>query len=397
MKIGIYIKDYAIGEGGANSLLNTFQRGIGKLKKEDLKITVIYDGKASRPYKEEKEGIEFINLFLVRMHYMFLSKMIDMKNFPKRVAYWLADRKASGSTSSIWDIMCRKEGIDILWFTSSVQERTSVPYIFTVWDLGHRLLPSFPEMKERWQDRENMYQQMLYKATFVTTANETGKKEILENYSIPSEKIRILPFPVADFCMEEEKKPEAPIPDAYFFYPAQFWAHKNHIRVIEAVKILKEKYSTKVNMVFTGTNKGNMDHIKKEIEKNGLKEQFYFLDHVSYPEIKYLYKNAIALVYASLLGPNNMPPDEAIYLRCPVIITGIEGHREQLGNAAMYFDGYDAGNLAKCMYDVMDDPEVRDELIKCSEDHREKLRSYQYNDEISKIIAELVERRKCWG
>lgn len=397
MKIGIYIKDYAMGEGGANSLLSTFQRGIAKLKKDDLKIAVIYDGRADRPYKEEKDGIEFINLFLVRMHYMFFSKMVGMKNIPKRIAYWLADRKASGSTSSIWDMMCRKERIDILWFTSSVQERTSVPYIFTVWDLGHRLLPAFPEMKERWQDRENMYQQMLYKATFVTTANETGKKEILENYSIPSEKIRILPFPVADFCMEEEKKPEVSIPDDYFFYPAQFWAHKNHIRIIEAVKILKENYLIKVNIVFTGTDKGNMDHVKKEVEKNDLKEQFYFLNYVSYPEIKYLYKNTIALVYASLLGPNNMPPDEAIYLGCPVIITDIDGHREQLGDAAMYFDGYDAGDLAKCMYDVMCSPEIRKKLIKCGEDHRKKLSSYQYNGEVSKIITELVWRRKCWG
>lgn len=397
MKIGIYIKNYDIGEGGANSLLNTFQRGIGKLKNKDLKIVVIYDGKTNRIYKEEKDGIEFINLFFVRMLYMIPSKIVDLKNFPRRMAYWFADRKTSGPTSSIWDMMCRKEKIDILWFTSSVQERTSVPYIFTVWDLGHRLLPSFPEMKNRWQDRENMYQQMLYKAAFVTTANETGKKEILENYCISPEKIRILPFPIADFCKEEEKKPEAMIPTDYFFYPAQFWAHKNHIRIIEAVKILKERYSIRANVVFTGSNKGNMEYIKEEVRRNGLNEQFYFLNYVSYPEIKYLYKNAIALVYASLLGPNNMPPDEAIYLGCPVIITGIDGHREQLGNAAMYFDGNAADELAKCMHDIMNRPEVRKELIKYGENYRKKISSYRYYDEIAKIIDELVRRRKCWG
>ena len=41
------------------------------------------------------------------------------------------------------------------------------------------------------------------------------------------------------------------------FYPAQFWAHKNHKYIIDAAEILKNENNTKFLFVFCGGNKGN--------------------------------------------------------------------------------------------------------------------------------------------
>ena len=46
------------------------------------------------------------------------------------------------------------------------------------------------------------------------------------------------------------------------FYPAQFWAHKNHKYIIDAAEILKNENNTKYLFVFCGGNKGNFKYIK---------------------------------------------------------------------------------------------------------------------------------------
>ena len=60
-----------------------------------------------------------------------------------------------------------------------------------------------------------------------------------------------------------------------------------------------------------------------------------------------MYKNAFALVYASFLGPNNIPPLEACALGCPVVAANIPGAFEQMGDAAAFFDPKDEYDLAE--------------------------------------------------
>ena len=55
-------------------------------------------------------------------------------------------------------------------------------------------------------------------------------------------------------------------------------------------------------------------------------------------ELKWIYKNADALVFPTLLGPNNFPPIEAMSLGVPVIVSDIKGHRNQLQENALFFD-----------------------------------------------------------
>ena len=49
----------------------------------------------------------------------------------------------------------------------------------------------------------------------------------------------------------------------YVFYPAQFWAHKNHIYLLEGLKSLEDNFGLKVGAIFSGGDKGNLDFIKK--------------------------------------------------------------------------------------------------------------------------------------
>ena len=94
----------------------------------------------------------------------------------------------------------------------------SLSTLYTVWDLGHRRTTYFPEVSRTgwtWEDREYTYQKMLCKASYILAGNEEGKKEILENYPMPGNKIRISPFPIASFCYGDEEKPSSSSFDRY--------------------------------------------------------------------------------------------------------------------------------------------------------------------------------------
>ena len=58
-----------------------------------------------------------------------------------------------------------------------------------------------------------------------------------------------------------------------------------------------------------------------------------------------LYKNAYALVYPCLAGPDSISALEALYFNCPVLISNHLGYVQQLKKSALYFNPLDADIL----------------------------------------------------
>lgn len=373
MKVGIYFPDFKPEDGGANTLLGTILKEIENSKSCNYDFVVLYKGKTNNTYT--KNNIKYIDL-----GHMFGTSFI-----PKAIRKIREDFLSY----SILDIIAKAEGIDVFYFPEHPNINVSIPYIYTVWDLGHRTVPQYPEVSENgiWEKREKLYQKMLPKASFIITGNNTGKKEIIKYYDIEESKIKICEFPVSDFCYGEEEKPGFINDDSFFFYPAQFWAHKNHICIIEAFKILKEnKIEPKV--YFTGSDKGNKQLLVSKIKEYGLEDQIVFTGFVKDEELKYMYTHARAMIFASMMGPNNMPPIEATFLNCPVIITNLEGHIEQLKQTAVYFDGSNPKELADVVNKMMLDDDFRNNIKESQIELSEEFAKINYFENIKRVLDE---------
>lgn len=211
------------------------------------------------------------------------------------------------------------------------------------------------------------------------------------------ERIRILKHPTPDFAVsgarESGSRPKN-LPDGDFvFYPAQFWSHKNHLLLIKTAARLKEM-SAPISVALVGSDKGNRAHVEAEAKRLGV--EVHFLGFVSRPELVYLYKNALALAYASLCGPENLPPLEAMALGCPVIAADTLGAREQLGEAAHLLPGFDPDAWAEALSDWKKDPRQRASLI---ERGRERALSYtgeHFLRDLEAIFSEFAEYRALW-
>ena len=295
------------------------------------------------------------------------------------------------------DKIAKKEQIDMFYFAAPLFARTSLPYIFTVWDLGHRTMLYSPEVsKEDWGYREKMYSTMLPRATYIITGNNQGKSELLQYYKLDANRIKIVPFPLSISCFCEETKPDFIDDNPFYFYPAQFWPHKNHICILDALVILREKYNLSPKFYFTGSDKGNRTYIESQISKKHLEDQVKITGYISDSELNYLYTHAEAMVFASLMGPNNLPPLEAIYHKCPVIISDIPGHIEQMGNAALFFDGYRPEELAEKIKDILLDKKIVNQLLLNERDLIKSMEDYNYFSEVARLFQNMKCEIKRW-
>ena len=398
MKVAVFFDDVSPEKGGASSLMRTIEGELKKLK-ERYEIVICYNGGSGHPYKTVKDGFEYINADKVRLSNLWKMFFRNAKNSLRNAGLRFFYHNERLYRESYLDYLAEKEGIDIYYFTYPANVDLSTPFIYSLWDIGHRILPAFPDTTKpiyRWNMREEQYSRLLGKASYVLTGNETGKKEILANYNVWPDKIRIVPFPVTFFCYGEEAKPSFELPEKYFFYPAQFWPHKNHICIIEALEHLRKSEGLDAHVLFTGSDKGNKEYVARMAREHGVEDLVHFGGFVTYEEMKYIYTHALGMIFASVSGPNNIPPIEAVYLKCPLIISDIPGHKEQMGDGIMYFNGYKPEELATWIRKLMTEPSARDEALRNQEHIREEIISYSYGDRIGEILDEFAMIRRRW-
>lgn len=227
-----------------------------------------------------------------------------------------------------------------------------VPALVSVFDLMHRYERRFPEVSGglKYYRREGHYRQICRFAKGIMVDSKIGKQQVEESYHVESTKLHVLPF-VAP------RRPELPVtagremvklPEKFFFYPAQFWAHKNHIRLLEALAKLKDEVPD-VQLVLVGSKKNNYASVVKKIEKLGLEKHVAILGFVPDWQIFELYERARALIMPTFFGPTNIPPLEAMSSGCPVAVSRIYAMPEQLGDAAVYFDPTSTREIADAM------------------------------------------------
>lgn len=228
----------------------------------------------------------------------------------------------------------------------------NINFIYTVWDLCHRDFPEFPEVSNNniFRNREYKYKNILPSSSLIIVDSEITSEKLSNYYGVSSERIIVMPFsrnPYLKMVSGERLEKgliDIKISRSYLFYPAQFWAHKNHIGILKALVLLKEK-GKKINLVLVGSDKGNKDFILNYILRNNLSEQVHVLGFVSSEELNILYSGCSAVIMPTFLGPTNLPPLEAWFYEKPLIYSSL--YTDQVQTAAIFVNPYDSESIAE--------------------------------------------------
>jgi glycosyltransferase involved in cell wall biosynthesis len=312
---------------------------------------------------------------------------------------------AAGEVSPIEQFI-RDSDIDLVWFLIPGNVPVSVPYIATVWDLQHRCQPFFPEVSTSgwtWEAREQTYRLSLPRAARIITGTQVGKDEIVGFYGASPQNIVVVPMPVAEVESSRDGDSRIDVRAKYglkrdfLFYPAQFWPHKNHVNLLLALDLLKRDAGVELDLVLTGGDKGNLDHVSETVAALGLTSQIHVLGFVPKADLGGLYREAVSLAFASFFGPDNIPPLEAFALGCPVVAAAVPGSGEQLGNAALLFDPADPADIARAILTVHRDRRLRAELVRRGKEIVSARSPQAYVEQICRIFDDFVPIRRCWG
>jgi len=267
-------------------------------------------------------------------------------------------------------------GIDVMLYPTPEREafEAGIPYVMAVHDVGHRILPHFPEFTENGilEQREYVYTEGIRKASIVLVDSETGKEQLRVCYGAPEEKIVLLPFIPPYYLFETPpKEPEEArkgrkkeLPERFLFYPAQLWPHKNHTALIEGLALIKRRKNLAIPVVLTGGNDplGCLPKLRQLARDLEVSDLIHCMGYVEPSSMRDLYEKALALVMPTFLGPTNIPILEAFATGCPVITSDIPGARELAGNAALLVDPESPEEIADSILRIWADEPLREIL-----------------------------------
>lgn len=226
--------------------------------------------------------------------------------------------------------------------------------IGTVHDLMHLYEYRFKELSSS-RIRNTHYQSLIDYCDALLVDSNLGKEQLLENFRIQdSEKVKVLPFciPAAELTYNASTSLFNSKLCKFIFYPAQFWEHKNHNTLVRAFSLLAHEIPD-LKLVLSGAPKNNYIVIKKLVSDLGLEDRVIFCGYIDQNDLSWLYQNCEAFVMASFCGPTNIPPLEALYFGAPIVISDVYAHREQCGDAALYFDPNSSKDLACKLQNIL--------------------------------------------
>lgn len=282
------------------------------------------------------------------------------------------------------------EKIDVMIYTSQrfLLYNYGIIQLIPEHDLMHKYEIRFEEVATDVKLRDQMYSSQAKYADCIFVDSVLGKKHFEESYLCgrKDKRVKILPYAVS-LSKETEKRVDTP--HKYVFYPAQFWQHKNHINLVKAINILKNKLPD-IHLILVGSEKNAYQDIKNYIEKKELGAFITILGFVEDSEIKWLYKNATIMVMPTYFGPTNIPPLEAMALGCPVAVSGNYAMSEQVGEAGLVFNPDSPEEIADCIYMVWTDDDLRNDMIQKGLQRAKKWTEEDFKNAFIRIVEDVI-------
>jgi glycosyltransferase involved in cell wall biosynthesis len=401
IKLGIVFDQAIYSGGGYQQSLNAVQ--IVKKLPKDLADVVFYTTiteniKNLRNYKIEAKFIKISIFSKIRIFFYRKIRNIYLFNFFRFF-------EKSNPREKIFI----KDKIDIIYFLSPTSwpidlEKTN--YISTLWDLCHLDELEFPEVRcnREFERRENNYREILPKAVAILVESNSTKKKLITKYGIAEDRIYFTPFKPAlatiniknkiTKSLDVKKKYNLNVP--YIFYPAQFWAHKNHFYLLEGLHYLKDKFQLEIGAIFAGNDRGNLKYIKDSVKKFNLEKLIRFVGFVSNEEVAELYSQSIALIMPTYFGPTNLPPLEAFEIGVPVLYPDRGGLKDQVGDAALLIDLNDFKTMANQLKSLYFDSDLRERLIQNGKNKLNFYNSFNQVEILSTILKNFAIKKNCW-
>ena len=252
--------------------------------------------------------------------------------------------------------------------------RLPVPAIAWFPDFQHRRLPQLFSPAARWR-RDLGFRAQIKAGRYIMLASESALADCRKFYPRMTNEVSVVRFatrPAAALLTANPADSLAiyRLPPRYFYLPNQFWRHKNHQVVVDALTILKKR-GHNVVVAASGSPKDPrdadyFDHLMRQVKDRGLTANFRYLGMIPLDHVYALLRTSVALINPSRFEGWSTTVEEAKSFGAPLVLSDIEVHREQAGDTARYFVLDDPATLADQLWGALqtaEPPAARDLLL----------------------------------
>lgn len=288
--------------------------------------------------------------------------------------------------------------IDVLSHSTGFGRTSKVRSISWIADFQHMHLPQFFQKKEIKTRNKEMLR-LVSQCDCTILSSENARKDCMKFLKVDEERTRVLKFAAAQnnhpstiSCDELKNiyKLDAP----YFYLPNQFWTHKNHQVVIDALALLKSNGNSLV-VVCTGNtddhrNPDYFSRLMKYAEQKNVTDVFKVLGVLPFNHVQALMRNAIAVINPSLFEGWSTTVEEAKSFGKKLLLSNIEVHKEQDPDRCHYFGVSDSRALANLIAQTAKEFDaVEEALLQSHAMEAHKIRVNKFAEHYEDIVTEV--------
>lgn len=291
-------------------------------------------------------------LFRFRM-FNFLFRMVGLKKRFKK--------------KDLYDCIISEYNINIIHTPMQfLIQKPNVKSITTLHDVQELHFPEFFSSAERAY-RAVHYKNIIDEADAVIVSYNHVKKDIIKYFGKPINQVHTVLLDMQDLWFDKitirniKVLDKFNLPSSFLLYPASSWEHKNHLRLIEAIKLLN---NPEINLICTGhQTEYYTRRIKPFIEEQGLSDKIKFVGVVSDEALFELYHKCRAVVVPTLYEAGSFPLVESILMGIPVICSSVTSLPETIGDNRFVFNPNTIDDIADKINKIWSDDIYRKENI----------------------------------
>ena len=401
-KVAIFVDSRKESGGEYQHLLYTIDN-IKKNNKDRIKFLIICPSKKLNLNLENDDiEVKYFSLNIFQRYICYLRNYHPFFNRIKKFIFF----------SNKLEMFLKKNNIDLVYFTSPSQyslylEKTK--FFITIPDVDHREHLEFPEVvdENEFNRKNEIFSKSLIKAQAIITNANIIKERLIKFYNISPNRVYIISLrpaiSVRDFSLENVDENinrniinKYNLPKNYIFYPAMYLPHKNHVAIIDSLKIVNKNLNKKIKVVFTGSDIGYKSNLVNYAKSEKVFEDISFLNFVEDSELPYIYYNSNMIVFPVLIGPTFTPVWEAFKMKKPVIFSNLDGVKNVYGDGVNYIDPLNKNEIAVAIKKLFINSEFRENLIKKGSKVLEDMQIKDEYSQVFKIIKKYRDLKKTW-
>ena len=271
---------------------------------------------------------------------------------------WKLIRTFNQQENPRFDEFIESKKIDFLYpYFANNKKPTSYRSAAWIPDFQHKYLTSFFS-DEDLRQRDYLFTSIAEQSSMVILSSKTVEEDFYRFFSSYKSKSKVLAFKTSIDSSYYDLNPlevskKYNLPEKFFIVCNQFWQHKNHILIFQALRLLQKKliypHVVCTGRLYDGRHPDYMNTLLRSIHELGIFKQVYILGLIARDEQVQLMRSSISVIQPSLFEGWSTVVEDSRCLGKSTILSDIPVHLEQAPINSHYFKRDSVEDLASLM------------------------------------------------